>query len=347
MIALVLLRLAIGWHFYREGTAKLAYDADAARYRIAFSAEPFLSQATGPLAEWFHDQIPNGHDWATLLAVPRQATPPTSDERQEQSRWAADDAKRRKEATDAEETPPIEFPPSAPYYAWAEQITKDWTERLDALKQLPGLSDEARQQTDEVSANHWQILANYFADEAAAIAEYQHELWRQVELEASPGAGEMPFQIERANAKRGETGAQARRWVNQVGELEGAYLADLRTVVSADEAADATALSSVDAALTDPRAARLATINQAATVLTLAVGVCLLVGFFTRLTSLAGAVFLLSVIASQPPWVAGAVPTYYQIVELAGLLVLAATGAGRWFGLDYFSYEFCRRFCRR
>jgi hypothetical protein len=46
----------------------------------------------------------------------------------------------------------------------------------------------------------------------------------------------------------------------------------------------------------------------------------------------------LSVIASQPPWVTGAAPTYYQIVEFAGLLVLAGTGAGRWAGLDYFGY---------
>jgi hypothetical protein len=34
-------------------------------------------------------------------------------------------------------------------------------------------------------------------------------------------------------------------------------------------------------------------------------------------------------------------------VELAGLLVLAGTGAGRWAGLDYFGYAFCSRFCGR
>ena len=72
--------------------------------------------------------------------------------------------------------------------------------------------------------------------------------------------------------------------------------------------------------------------------MTVTVGICLLVGSLTRLAALAGALFLLSVIASQPPWVTGAAPTYYQMVELAGLLVLAGTGAGRWAGLDYFGY---------
>ena len=59
-----------------------------------------------------------------------------------------------------------------------------------------------------------------------------------------------------------------------------------------------------------------------------------------------GRVLSAGVIATQPPWVAGAAPTYDQMIELAGLLVLAGTGAGRWAGLDYFGYAFCSRFCR-
>jgi uncharacterized membrane protein YphA (DoxX/SURF4 family) len=81
-------------------------------------------------------------------------------------------------------------------------------------------------------------------------------------------------------------------------------------------------------------------------VLTIGVGSCLLLGFFTRLASLAGALFLSAVIASQPPWVPGAESTIYQTVEFAGLLVLAGTGAGRWLGLDYFSYALFNRFRR-
>lgn len=51
VVAFVLLRIAIGWHFLYEGTWK---------YRHAsFSAEPFLKQARGPFANWYRELIPD------------------------------------------------------------------------------------------------------------------------------------------------------------------------------------------------------------------------------------------------------------------------------------------------
>lgn len=66
------------------------------------------------------------------------------------------------------------------------------------------------------------------------------------------------------------------------------------------------------------------------------VGVFLLLGLFTRFWAIVGAGFLLSVISSQWPGWPGAEPTYYQAVELLALLVLCATAAGRYAGLDFF-----------
>jgi hypothetical protein len=53
------------------------------------------------------------------------------------------------------------------------------------------------------------------------------------------------------------------------------------------------------------------------------------------------AIFLGSVIASQPPWVAGALTTVfnYQAVEFVALLVLASSRVGRWGGLDFFIHH--------
>ena len=65
------------------------------------------------------------------------------------------------------------------------------------------------------------------------------------------------------------------------------------------------------------------------------VGACLMLGLFTRTASVAGALFMLSVVAAQPPWVAGAQPMYKESVEMLALLALATTGAGRFAGLDY------------
>jgi uncharacterized membrane protein YphA (DoxX/SURF4 family) len=68
-----------------------------------------------------------------------------------------------------------------------------------------------------------------------------------------------------------------------------------------------------------------------------AVGVLLLLGLFTRITSLAAAGFLLGIIVTQPLWVPGHDPKIiWNIVEFGALLVLAATVAGRFGGLDYF-----------
>lgn len=66
------------------------------------------------------------------------------------------------------------------------------------------------------------------------------------------------------------------------------------------------------------------------------VGALLIIGLFTRIASLSAALFLGSVVLSQPFWIPGAKPTYYESVELFALLVVFATCAGRYGGLDFF-----------
>jgi uncharacterized membrane protein YphA (DoxX/SURF4 family) len=77
------------------------------------------------------------------------------------------------------------------------------------------------------------------------------------------------------------------------------------------------------------------TLDQVVPYFDLTVGGLLLVGLFTRCAALAGALFLGGVCLSQWPLAPGAMPIYYQAVEMAALLVLAALGAGRYLGLDY------------
>lgn len=64
------------------------------------------------------------------------------------------------------------------------------------------------------------------------------------------------------------------------------------------------------------------------------IGLLLIVGLFTRVASLAGAVFLLTICASQWPGYGGA-PIFSQFIEMLALLTLAAIGAGQFYGLDY------------
>jgi uncharacterized membrane protein YphA (DoxX/SURF4 family) len=67
-----------------------------------------------------------------------------------------------------------------------------------------------------------------------------------------------------------------------------------------------------------------------------AVGACLILGLLTRPAAILGALFLASVCASQWPLAPGAMPIYNQAIEMLALLALAAIGAGRFVGLDYF-----------
>ncbi len=57
VLALVLLRVSIGWHFYSEGIDKQTG---------SWSAEPFFANASGPFAEPFHRLVPDREGMARL-----------------------------------------------------------------------------------------------------------------------------------------------------------------------------------------------------------------------------------------------------------------------------------------
>ena len=178
VIALVLLRLAIGWHFFREGLGKLAYDEGTRQYHIAFSAEGFLAQAKGPWAAKFKAWAPNVHDWVGLLAVPRQNHEPTAEEAAQQAKSQAEYNERQAQASKNGGTSPVEFPPAAPYHDWAARIAEDWKAILSNVTAIPGLSEEQRHRAAEVFSQRVQQLTDYLAAQADAITDYQHELWR-------------------------------------------------------------------------------------------------------------------------------------------------------------------------
>lgn len=75
-----------------------------------------------------------------------------------------------------------------------------------------------------------------------------------------------------------------------------------------------------------------------------AIGICLIVGLFTRTAAVLAGLFLASVCASQWPGYPGAAPIYYQAVEMLALFALAANGAGKWFSIDAL-LGCCRAWC--
>ena len=91
---------------------------------------------------------------------------------------------------------------------------------------------------------------------------------------------------------------------------------------------------------------RMEQINFAVTYGLTAIGLCLMLGFCTPLAALGGAAFMCFVVMTQPafpaiyppdPAVVGhALLVNKDFVEMMALLVVAATAAGRWGGLDFF-----------
>lgn len=75
------------------------------------------------------------------------------------------------------------------------------------------------------------------------------------------------------------------------------------------------------------------------------IGACLILGFLTRPAAVLGAVFLISICASQWPLSPGAAPIYNQAVEALALLALAAIGAGQFFGIDAICCPFKKQAC--
>ena len=81
-----------------------------------------------------------------------------------------------------------------------------------------------------------------------------------------------------------------------------------------------------------------------------AIGLCLVLGFCTRLACLAGTAFLINIVLTTypVPGVYPPIPTMVgnfmfvskDVVELLALLVLALVPAGRWGGLDYFLWNY-------
>jgi uncharacterized membrane protein YphA (DoxX/SURF4 family) len=338
VLSLVLLRMVIGWHFFTQGLEKVRYDSHRGQLAIDFTAEEFLRKAKGPLAELYRQFAPSGHDWTAHLAVPRENMPPSADDAAERARWAADYNRRRAAATKNKTATPVEFPPFAPYHDWAAQIEADWDAVLAKVREIPGLTDEQKQAAADAFAKRRAQLADYLAGESEGMTEYQHQLWRLADWQSQPEAKGVPYHQERIAAKDAETSRSPQPWVSQIESFDRLLMSDLWAVLTPEQQASASTAGAMTDAQMLPSDKRFHWTNVGVTWLTIGVGVCLLLGFFTRLASIVGALFLLSVVASQPPWLPSAAPTIMQSIEMVALLVLAATGAGRWLGLDYFTY---------
>lgn len=341
-----MLRLAIGWHFFSEGTKKISYNKVTGEREIDVPSEMLFGRAVGPFAEFYKSRLPDFHQWEKLLAKPRQIKPLSEEELTKAARWQAVYERDRKQANEEGKIHEAQFPPTAPYKEWAEQIVEDWREIQANVVAIKGLTDDQKASTaDALQRRHLQ-LADFLQSESPAITEWQHELWRLEHWEEAAGADEIPFREERIAQKRAETSSAGRRWVSEVEGIQRGLFQDWRVLVpAAEEGSEPVLVSKINAELEDSKSRNLRRMNLLVTCVILGAGILLMLGLFTRFAAAALIVFLLMVMATQPPWVEGVSLQffYYQLVEVAALVVLIATAAGRFAGLDFFLSKCCSK----
>lgn len=266
----------------------------------SFTSQWFLRSAKGPLVPVFKEIVAGPHGALKLLGSPRERDSVPADEADAES-WGA----------------------------WADQIEENWTR---GLERVSGLSSEQRETAGKLTADAIETFRVYLSNEKDAISDLRHEAWRveQWRGEASSD-GYPPYLAERIAAKEQEVWSGMQGWFAAVNEAE-ASLVEGVAAIAGD--AGPTGIRRVESAFAERSTLR--SIDRLVAAVVLGSGVCLFLGLLTPVAAVVAAGFLLSVMATQPPWVAGADTTYffYQLVEVVALLLLAVAGAGRWAGLD-------------
>lgn len=361
---LVCLRLAIGWHFFKEGVSHYT-DPN-------FSSEGFLKQAKGPLADQFKSVLPDFHGWDRLMLAPLPDDQPAETKAAEGNSDEAADAKasdaKAADAKTAEaksEKKPAEKPAEKPAYDdWLKVAIVDWRGDVEKYAEYYHFDDKQKAKADSLVKDTidgikqgWAdeqhgIMTGGLVEEEPDIRHYRMLVARAQRMSNSPGADEIPNEVARVAAAQqnplGERGlngqspvlaTQPATWLANAQSFENLFHNRLHDLLSVDQKAMAAPADTT----------RLHEIDTVVTWVLLIAGGCLIVGLFTRLAAVVGALFLLSIICTQPPWLASSVQTYTynQWVEMIALLALATTPVGRWGGLDYFMPRFFGGCCSR
>lgn len=211
--------------------------------------------------------------------------------------------------------------------AWIKRVSDSLADAHKQAADFYKFSDEQKAAADKILALRQKQLADWLKEHKEEIGTYIHERARLAKARAEPTAEAVPFQKKRIADKQNELNRQASGWLAQIRSIETQFrteLADLRTEEQSK------------LGLVPHERTQLEKVDTVMTYGIMGIGICLLLGLFTRLACLLGAAFLFSVVLTQPFWVSDAQPTFNQWGEMIALLTLATTNVGKWGGLDFF-----------
>jgi len=315
---LVALRLVIGWHFAVEGYHKLrTHQIGKTATNTPWTSEPFFREGYGPLADWYREML-GVSDEPTLARLRDRAG------------------------------------------NWPWIVRHEWMEYLTEL------------------SNHYGLTAEQMADVQAAFNKHSGPMMAWLEGRAAPtttkpvawGTVDVPQTLP-ARLDEYEANKERIRAIQQSEQTEfnkDVDRSELRSLKAENARNLNDILAEVDsrtvqmkkavfeaAGLTEaqkkagplieppPPVRPIDRLNTVTMWMQLVLGGLLLVGLWTRLSSLVLASFLLQVVLIVPtlPWVSpppGEMGHYLfvdpHVIEMVALLVLATIPTGRWFGID-------------
>jgi uncharacterized membrane protein YphA (DoxX/SURF4 family) len=312
-IFLVLLRLCIGWHFLFEGIEKIeSIRTGPTETSKPFSSAGYLREANGPLGEFFRRQVgdldENALDRLTLRGD--ELSPElVSDWQGYVHRFAAhyefDNAQLQ-----AAEGKLAEAKTNAVKWLRDGDITVE--------RNWPGATVNPTIKVPERIKEYRDKLRQARAMENTYLPAFEYDVLKQKLRTAKADAAKMRTELLAALDKPLKDGLASIELTSEQKQI--------RTPVP--PAAPSSKQQWMD--------------NIVAYGLT-AVGACLLLGLFTRLSCLLGAAFLCSLYLAMPafPWLPEPLKTegHYlfinkNLIEMLALLALATTRSGRWFGID-------------
>lgn len=215
--------------------------------------------------------------------------------------------------------------------------------RLDRyLADFRELYEPSQQQlaaAETITAARKADVEQFLAENQPAIDDWLHE-HKRLDAARQQAARDVPFSQERIWGKQSELKAQADQWLAELDKIWDRFQNDLNGVLERDQR---------DRPAPRPPLTDTQKLDLLVTYSNIAIGACLMAGLFTRLASLGGALFLLSIVLAQPDW-PGLYPPPHpsagrslivnkEFVEMMALFFLATTRVGRWGGLDFYVHH--------
>jgi uncharacterized membrane protein YphA (DoxX/SURF4 family) len=349
LLFLILLRIAIGWHFLFEGVEKQrSVWHEQTETNRPWTSEAYFREGTGPVASMVRAQIGDTDDLAlarlTVKDIPMGEA---------QANYPA--YKRMPVGLDQEW--------NAYFQQFADFYQLDAGQRAAAEKRLQDFKDET---------------VTWFITRPRSIEWYLSGLWTDfdrkpfkhtypsgvVEVDISISDRVTEYRNKVAQYRGNSEGQTISRFGKDVEKTEKGRRTELRGEIVTLRAELNAALDSrskqmhkaLEEVLTEeqrakgklpepaPQKPKLIALIDSATIWGLiAIGACMMLGLFSRTASFFGAMFLVMTLLTAPalPWLPGppvAEGSYVfvnkNVIELFALLLLTCVPTGRWFGVD-------------